>query len=86
MHTQVIRGTVCLLLLLTASKHVISAEERALSPSDQIPKLVVFSDGTQVAVRYYELRDKLVVFETTEGELRSVSRAYVDLEATERVR
>ena len=51
----------------------------------RIPKLVVFSDGTQVAVRYYELRDKLVVFETTDGKLRSVSRAYVDVDATERI-
>ena len=85
MRTRALRGTVRLLFLLAASNHVINADERALSPSPQIPKLVVFSDGTQVAVRYYELRDKLVVFETTDGKLRSVSRAYVDVDATERI-
>ena len=73
MRARAICGAVCSLLLLTASKQGVSAE------------LVVFSDGTEVAVRYYELRDQLVVFETAEGELRSVSRAYVDLDAMERI-
>ncbi|GMR22719.1 MAG: hypothetical protein BMS9Abin37_1087 [Acidobacteriota bacterium] len=85
MRAHPISGAVCLLFLLTASKPVMSAQERALSPSPQTPKLVVFSDGTQVAVRYYELGDELVVFETVDGKLRSVSRAYVDVDATERI-
>ena len=49
------------------------------------PKPVVFSDGTQVAVQHYELRDKLVVFETAEGKLHFVNRAYVDLDAMEQI-
>ena len=76
MSARAICWVVCSLVLLTASKQ---------GASQELPKLVVFSDGTQVAVRYYELRGQLVVFETAEGELRSVSRAYVDLDATERI-
>jgi len=57
----------------------------AARAEDTHPKLVVFSDGTQVAVRRYELRDNVVVFETTDGKLRSASRDYIDLVAMDRV-
>ena len=82
MRAQAIHGAFCFFLLLTAGEQVLTAGQDGLPSA---PKLVVFSDGTQIEVQHYELRGKLVVFVTDDGKLRSVSRIYVDLEATERI-
>ncbi len=85
MRAKAMRTVFCLLLLLAASERVLTAEEQAPSTSPCRPKLVIFSDGTHVEAQYYEVRGNVVVFETADGHLHSVSRAYVDLEATERI-
>ena len=48
-------------------------------------RVVTFADGTQMSVQGYELKGKLVLITTLEGNLRSVPRSFVDLEATERL-
>ena len=45
---------------------------------------VVFTDGTQLAVEKYEVRESVVVLQRLDGKLQSVPRSAVDLEATER--
>ena len=52
------------------------------APLDQV---LLFEDGSRLMVRHYEVRGDLVVMTATDGMLYSVSRTYVNLEATEQV-
>jgi hypothetical protein len=47
--------------------------------------VVVFVDGTRMTVQHYEVKGNVVVITTQDGELRSVPRNYINLEATERM-
>jgi hypothetical protein len=73
-------AAVCLFFLFTASLPALGAQERTRSS-----ERIVFADGTEIEVQHYDLRGEIIVFETMEGELRSMSRDYVDLGATERM-
>ena len=44
--------------------------------------VIIFQDGTRLTVESYQLEGDLVIMETMEGEVRSVARSLVDLEAT----
>ncbi len=65
------RMTLILIVFLLAS----------LSSAD----VLIFVDGSRMEVKSYEVKGQLVLFSTTDGKLRSVSRSYVNLEVTERV-
>lgn len=45
---------------------------------------VIFVDGTRMQVKSYQVKGAMVVLTTTDGKLRSVPAAYVNLDATER--
>ena len=68
----------CWLLLVITSNHASSAD-------DNLPKRVVFADGTVLPVRDYQLNGQLIVFETSDGKLHSASRDYVDIAAMDRM-
>ena len=46
--------------------------------------MIVLTDGSRVEVLSYRVKDRVMVFETTEGKLRSLPLAYIDLGATDR--
>jgi hypothetical protein len=73
-------GGFILLALVTAPVGVTIA---ALAPLVSLQQVIVFADGTEMAIQSYEVRGRIVQFTTMDGSLRSVPSSYVNLEATE---
>ena len=51
--------------------------------SAAVEQIIVFVNGTRMAIQSYEVRSGTVQFTTLEGKLQSVPRSYVNLVATE---
>lgn len=69
-----------LLVLLARGESFGAGQERADLPRRRL----IFLDGTRMEILDYELQGELVVFRTPDGDLHSVARSLVDIEATER--
>ena len=56
-----------------------------LRAENAVADIVIFMDGSRLSVQSYRLEGELLVMTMMDGELRSVLRGSVDLEATERL-
>ena len=72
----------CLLVVFAAPS---LADERSADQYCPVSAgVLVLEDGTQVEIQCYGIREGVVWLTTSEGQLQSVPRSRVDLEATER--
>ncbi len=55
-----------------------------VSASASLADILVFTDGSQMEVQKYEVKEAVVLMTTLDGQLRSVPKSYVDIISTEK--
>lgn len=71
-------------ILLVLGAMVMATMSMSMSMSTAaVEQIIVFVNGTRMAIQSYEVRSGTVQFTTLEGKLQSVPRSYVNLVATE---